>query len=106
MADQASQRQPEELNLPDGSHIIAKELGKYAVYETPDHCVVIDGPDSDKCNAPGIHKAMMDIADITIHNPKLNSEYNSRIAYAYKINLVGDASACETELKKIAKDMT
>ena len=106
MADQASQGQPEELNLPDGSHIIAKELGKYTVYETPDHRVVIDGPDSDKCNAPGIHKAMMEIADITIHTPKLKSEYNSRIGYAYKIALDGDANACEGELKKIAQDMT
>src|SRR5215471_13353314 len=67
MAEQASQPKLEELNLPDGARIIAKELGKYTIYETPDHRVVIDGPDSHKCNEPGIHKAMMEVADITIH---------------------------------------
>lgn len=106
MADQSSQHPLEELTLPDGAHIIAKELGKYTVYETPDHRVVIDGPDSDRCNVPDIHKAMMEIADITIHYPKLKSEYNSRIGYAYKIALDGDANACEAELKKIVQDMT
>ena len=106
MADQASRAKLEELNLPDGAHIIARELGKYTIYETRDHHVVIDGPDSDKCQNPGIHKAMMEIADITIHNPKLKTEYNSRIGYAYKIALDGDADGCESELKKIAQDMT
>ena len=98
MAGQAPQAQLEELNLPEGAHVIARELGKYTIYETRDHRVVVDGPDSDKCQDPGIHKTMMEIADITIHNPKLKTEYNSRLGYAYKIALDGDADACESEL--------
>jgi hypothetical protein len=106
MADQATQVKLEELNLPDGIRIIAKEPGKYTIYETPDHRVAIDGPDRDKCNDPGIHKAMGEIADITIHNPKLKSKYNSRIGYAYKIALDGNPGGCEVELHNIAQDMT
>ena len=106
MADQTAQSKLHALNLPDGARVLAQEDGKYTVYETPDHRVVIDGPDSEKCNDPAIHKAMMDIADITIHNPKLKTEYNSRIGYAYKIALDGDADACVAELKRIAQDMT
>ena len=106
MADQASTSKLHPLSLPNGARVLADEDGKYTIYETPDHRVVIDGPDSDKCNDPGIHKAMMDIADITIHNPKLKREYNPRIAYAYKIALDGDAAASVAELKKIVQDMT
>jgi hypothetical protein len=63
------------------------------------------GPIPMAVNRPGIHKAMMEIADLTIHDPSLKTQYNSRIGHAYKIALDGDSGSCETALKEIAQDM-
>jgi hypothetical protein len=45
--------------------ILSKEPKKYIIYETIDHRIAVDGPDTSRCNLPGIHKAMMEIADIS-----------------------------------------
>jgi hypothetical protein len=86
--------------------IFSREAGKYTIYETAENRVAIDGPDSERCNHPGIHQAMMTVADITIHNPALKGQYNSRIAHAYKIALDGDGKTCESALREIAEDMS
>jgi hypothetical protein len=85
--------------------VLAKEPGKYIIYETEERSVSVDGPDTSACHRPGIHKAMMEIADLTIHDPSLKARYNSRIGHAYKIALDGDGDSCETALEGIAEDM-
>jgi hypothetical protein len=85
--------------------VLAREEGKYIIYETTSREISIEGPEFEKCNTPGIFAAMNVIADLTIHYPALKEGYNGRLGYAYKMALDGDTASCEAALKTISEDM-
>jgi hypothetical protein len=83
----------------------AKELNRYTIYETITHELVVQGPESHKCNQPAIHEAMQAVSDLTIQHPSLKEKYNGRIAYAYKLAIDGDGESGENALRAVAEDM-
>jgi hypothetical protein len=83
----------------------AQEGQRYIIYETTSFDLIVDGPESEKCNQPEVHKAANEIADLTIQHPKLKQKYNSRIAYAFKIALDGDTASAANSLAAVAADM-
>jgi hypothetical protein len=86
--------------------VFSFERGKYVIYETDQHQLVVDGPDFDKFQKDdGINEAVMAIAELTIHSPPLKLKYNSKIAHAWRIILDGNKASGTKELKRIAQDM-
>ena len=85
-------------------HVFAKKPGKYAIYESKDHRVILK-TDVSFADQPEINELLSNIADLTIHKPALKIIYNSLLAHSMKVYLDGDFGASRKLLNRIYQDM-